>query len=81
MRGEKGNFGKSERFEHFEDGFGGSFVGLFEGSGENADDRRNEVLESGLRKLVPSVSDDSCESDKLKRKTHDFGIFSSLEEF
>jgi len=48
MRGEERNFGKSERFDHFEDGFGGSFVGFFESGGENVDDRRNEVLEGGL---------------------------------
>ena len=49
MRGKERNFGKGEGFDHFEDGFGGSFVGFFESGRENVDNRGDKVLESSLQ--------------------------------
>lgn len=49
------NLGKSERLEHFEDGLGGGLIRFFEGGGEDADDRGNEVLESSLDEKKRSV--------------------------
>lgn len=49
VRREEGNFREGEGLEHLEDGFGRSLIGLLKGGRENADDRRNEVLESGLK--------------------------------